>query len=247
MLKPRQAVALANRVLAARYPDALCGLVTGSLARGEGVPGSDLDLLVIFERIPAAHRDSFVFESLPVEVFAHDPETLAWAMGDEHRIGRPAMTHMIAESRLAGPHPETGRRSRAQARKLYRAGPEPMDAERRDLLRYHVTDRLVDLADPRPREEVIALGVWLYDPLAELILRGAGQWGASGKWIPRRLAAIDPKMGADFVAAFDALFARADAGPLIAFADAALAPHGGRLFEGYESAWPADRRIAAPR
>ena len=122
-----------------------------------------------------------------------------------------------------------------------------MDAARRDLLRYHVTDRIGDLRDPRPAEELPALGVQLYDPISELILRGAGQWAGNGKWIPRRLRALDPELADAFLAAFDALYAQRDPAPLIALAERALEPHGGWLFEGYKSAWPAANRIVRRR
>jgi hypothetical protein len=114
-------------------------------------------------------------------------------------------------------------------------------------LRYNVTDRLGDLRDPRPMEEFAALGVQLYDPISELILRGAGRWAANGKWIPRTLRACDPVTADRFIAAFEQLYVAKDPAPLIAFAEEVLAPHGGLLFEGYESAWPPGNRIARRR
>ncbi|HVN00002.1 MAG TPA: nucleotidyltransferase domain-containing protein [Caulobacteraceae bacterium] len=247
MLTPRRTAALAARVLCARYPEALCGLAAGSLIRGEGTEGSDLDLIVLFAALPNARRESFVFEGLPVDAFIHDPETLDWTLSEEVRGGRPAMIHMVGRSRVVGPEPEPGRAWRARAQRLHRAGPAPLTDERRDLLRYHIADRVWDLRDPRPSEQVVAIGFWLYDPLAELILRSRGAWGASGKWIPRRLAELDPELAARFAAAFHAIVAQADPAPLIDLAEWAMAPVGGPLFDGYASAWPAENRIVAPK
>jgi len=247
MLTPDEAKALAERVLAERYPQADAGFAAGSIVRGEATAGSDLDLVVLFPALPHVRRECFTCEGTPVETFLHDPETLAWAFRDEAQLGRCAMTNMVAESRVCGPRPAVGTRWRQRARRRLARGPPPMDAARRDLLRYHVTDRIGDLRDPRPAEELPALGVQLYDPISELILRGAGQWAGNGKWIPRRLRALDPELADAFLAAFDALYAQRDPAPLIALAERALEPHGGWLFEGYKSAWPAANRIVRRR
>jgi hypothetical protein len=247
MLTADEAAALAERVLAERYPKADAGFAAGSIVRGEATAGSDLDLVVLFPALPHARRECFTSEGTPVETFLHDPETLAWAFRDEAQLGRCAMTNMVAESRIVGPRVGVATRLQRGARRRLAQGPPPMTAARRDLLRYHITDRIGDLRDPRPAEELPALGVQLYDPISELILRGAGQWAGNGKWIPRRLRALDPKLAEAFIAAFDALYGRRDPAPLIALAERALAPNGGWLFDGYQSAWPATHRIARRR
>jgi Nucleotidyltransferase domain len=93
MLTPDQTVALAERVLAARYPKAACGFATGSLVRGDGTEGSDLDLVVLYDALPNARREALAFEGTPVETFVHDPETLAWTFRDEAKVGRCAVSH----------------------------------------------------------------------------------------------------------------------------------------------------------
>ncbi|MGH6956633.1 MAG: hypothetical protein ACREEW_08230 [Caulobacteraceae bacterium] len=243
MLSARQTVALAERVLCERYPRARCGFAAGSLIRGDGTEGSDLDLIVLFATLPNASRRSFKFDGTAIEAFIHDPETLAWALKEDRRVGRPAMINMIAECRLVGPELEEGRRWRTRAKALLRTGPGPLSDERRDQLRYHVGDRIEDLRDPRTSAETIALGVSLFDPLAELALRSRGAWSANGKWIPKRLAALDPDLADAFSSAFEALFARHDPTAVIALAEAVSAPVGGLLFEGYESAWPPGNRV----
>ncbi len=56
------AMAMAGRVLAARYPDADAALLTGSNARGDATAGSDLDLIVLYAKLPRSRRESFMFE-----------------------------------------------------------------------------------------------------------------------------------------------------------------------------------------
>lgn len=246
MLSLAAAEAMAGRVLASRYPDADAALLTGSLARGDATAGSDLDLIVLYEKLPSARRESFTFEAMPVEVFLHDPETLAWCFNADLEAGRPGMHHMVAEGRILGPRPAIAERLRARARAGLDAGPPPLKPEQLDQYRYHVTDRINDLRDERDPAEVVATGVWLYDALAALILRGQGRWMGTGKWTPRHLKALDPALERRFSAAFESLFARGDAGPVIALAEAELAPHGGLLFEGYRSDAAESARLPEP-
>lgn len=243
MLSPDDAVALAERALAMRHPDAAYGFAAGSIVRGEATATSDLDLVVVYDAVKSARRASFTLEGTPVETFIHDPETLAWAFRDEAGVARCAMLTMVSEGRICGARRRGAKALQARARARLAKGPRPLDAARRDLLRYHVTDKIDDLRDPRPTEQLPALGFMLYDTLAELILRGAGRWAANGKWIPRSLRALDPATGDAFVAAFDALLVRRDPAPLVAFAETVLEPHGGWLFDGYEGAWLATNRL----
>lgn len=244
MLTLEAAEAMAGRVLAARYADADALLLTGSHVRGEATPGSDLDLIVLYPELPQARRESFTFEATPVEVFVHDPETLAWSLQADIEAGKPAMHTMVAEGRIQGPRTASLERLQARARARLAAGPGPLPPASIDALRYHITDRLIDLADERDPAEVMAIGVWLYIALADLMLRGRGRWAGTGKWIPRHLAAIDPALERRFSDAFEALFARRDPAPMIALAEAELAPHGGLLFEGYRSEAETTARLA---
>ena len=68
--------AIATKIQKDRYPNSDIIFLAGSVARGEGTATSDLDLVVVFQQLPAAYRESFQFEGWPVEAFVHDPETL---------------------------------------------------------------------------------------------------------------------------------------------------------------------------
>ena len=68
--------------------------------------------------------------------------------------------------------------------------------------------------------------------LAELALRGRGQWHATGKWVPRALARIDGELADRFDHAFRALFGSGAAEAVVALAERELAPHGGTRFDG---------------
>jgi hypothetical protein len=236
------AVRLAEAVLRARYPEADAGFVAGSIIRGEATALSDIDLVVLFEHMPAARREAFTFEGERIDVFLHDGETLAWVLDADVEAGKPAHLTMVAEGRIIGPRPAAARAWGQRAAALLRAGPPPLDAETAARFRMLITDRIDDLRDPRGRAVMVAIGAWLHPVLADFILRARGEWAATAKWIPPRLRAVDPALEAAFSEAFEALFARDDPAPLIAFAEQALAPFGGFLFDGYESRSPESAR-----
>ena len=244
ILSLEAAEAMAARVLAARYPDADAVLLTGSTVRGEATPGSDLDLIVIYPKLPRARRESFLFEAMPVEVFVHDPETLAWSLKADVDAGKPGMHSMVADGRVLGPRPAGAEQLVARARAGLAAGPPPFKPEEVELYRYHISGHLDDLRDQRDPAEVVSIGAWLYLSLADFILRTRGRWAGTAKWIPRYLRALDPALERRFTAAFEALFAGRDPTPVIALAEAELAPHGGPLFDGYASQAEISARLA---
>ncbi len=63
-------------------------MLAGSVARGAATPASDIDLVLVFERVGNAWRETVTINGIAVEIFAHDPETLA--TGSSTRIARPA-------------------------------------------------------------------------------------------------------------------------------------------------------------
>ena len=71
-------ITVTSEIRAERYPRSDVIFLAGSLVRGGGTATSDLDLVVVFERLPSAYRESFQFRQWPVEAFVHDPETLRY-------------------------------------------------------------------------------------------------------------------------------------------------------------------------
>lgn len=65
--------------------------------RGEATAESDLDIVVVYERLPNAYRESFVYGGWPVEAFVHDAETLAEFFESDRRRGVPALMSMVWE------------------------------------------------------------------------------------------------------------------------------------------------------
>jgi hypothetical protein len=75
----------------------MLAFVAGSFNRGEATMFSDIDLVVIFQKLDNAWRESFVFDDWPVEVFTHDSETLRYFFRDDARRGVPMLSAMVLE------------------------------------------------------------------------------------------------------------------------------------------------------
>lgn len=241
----RAAIEIARRILAARYPAAAAAVVAGSRMRGAAHASSDLDIVVLFDALPHAHRESFLWSGTPVEAFVNDPGTLRWFLHADVENGRPVMIDMVAEGEIVGPDPGLVEPLRAEARTLRAAGPPPLGEAALRVLRYRITDLLDDLRAPRPGTELRAIGCALHDLAGDLVLRGRGRWAARGKWIPRDLATLDPALAGRFDGVFRALFATEDPAPVLALLRDELDRHGGPLFDGDRRDAPAGWRLTS--
>lgn len=221
-----------------RYAGARVLFLGGSVMRGEATPASDLDLVVVYERLPNAYREAFVHAGWPVESFVHDPETLEEFFEADRVRGVPALMSMVGEG-LEVPEPgEFSARLKRRAGELLEAGPPPWDEEELTLRRYRLTDWLDDMRFPRSPEELVATGAYLYQDAAEFYFRSRGLWSAHSKTIPRRLRRTDAAFAEEFLRAFDALFTEKRAEPAAALVREMLEPFGGLLFEGFRKEAP---------
>ena len=80
-------VEAARRIWRERYAEARVLFLAGSVLRGEATPASDLDLVVVYEQLPHAYREAFVYEGWPVESFVNDPETVGHYFESDRRRG----------------------------------------------------------------------------------------------------------------------------------------------------------------
>jgi predicted nucleotidyltransferase len=237
-------VDVASAIRAGRYKDAVVAFAAGSIVRGEGTSFSDLDLVVVYARLPCAYRESFNFSGYPVEAFVHDPETLEYFFLEiDKPSGIPALAQMVVEGvEIPGPS-EISRELKRRAEAIISAGPPAIDRDGEQRMRYAVSDGLDDLRAPRSRDEMIAAAGRLYEQLADYHLRRQGLWSARGKAIPRILRRTDPKLCAAYCDAFQDLFVRGEPEAVIRLAEDLLAESGGPLFDGYRAdAPPAWRR-----
>jgi hypothetical protein len=234
---------VAKEILASKYPDARVLFLAGSIVRGEGTSHSDLDLVVIFDKLANAYRESFHFQGFPVEAFVHDPETLNYFLFERDRpSGIPALAQMILEG-IELPEPDDVSQSLKQlAAALIDAGPPGLSAEDVRRLRYNLTSLVDDVREPSSKDELLASGTELYEALADYYLRTNNLWSAKGKAIPRILKQADADLSSRYCNSFAELFTNGQPEKVIALVEEILEANGGFLFDGYRSDAPADHR-----
>lgn len=233
----------ARSLLARRFPQAAAAFLGGSVLRGEATAYSDLDLVVVFPKLPAAYRESLFHEDWPVEIFVHDPETLAYFFQADRNEGVPSLPAMVAEGVELPQSTPFSRRLKNDAQKLLRNGPPVWSQIEVDRARYAISDLCDDLRQPRNSAERMASACRLHPALAQFALRARGHWSATGKTIPRQLQQLDPELCREFSQAFETVFQAGDTGPLLELSQKLLEPHGGFHFAGPPQAAPCDWRL----
>lgn len=165
-----------------RYQGADAVLVAGSVVRGEASQHSDLDLVVIFPKVRAAYRESFTHMGWPVEAFIHDLETLRYFF---YRIDQPAGSSTLCEMVKEGLEVPTACKATVEAKHLagevLLAGPPPLTFEEIEDRRYHISEMIDDLRDPRTRHELNAAAARVYGDLADFYCRSRGAWTKIGR------------------------------------------------------------------
>ncbi|MEM1048846.1 MAG: nucleotidyltransferase domain-containing protein [Pseudomonadota bacterium] len=229
----------ATQIRDEKYPKALSVLAAGSLVRGDGTSTSDIDLIVVFDRLEAAYRESFTFAAWPVEAFVHDPMTLEYFFRDVDRpSGVPTLMTMVAEGVEVPRETAFGNSLKVLANSVIEDGPPRWSDADIDASRYALTNLVDDLHAPRSGEEQCATLIDLYPALATHFFRRRNRWAAKGKTIARALMADDPVFARTFLEAFDTAFVTGDGSPVERLVDELLQEDGGRLFAGYHRAAP---------
>jgi hypothetical protein len=230
-------------LLKTKYPGARVILLAGSVIRGEGTEYSDLDLVVLFEQLENAWRDSYMHGGWPVEAFVHDPMTLRYFMEEEDApSGCPALAQMVVEGIAIPEESSFSLEMQSMAQVVLDVGPPNWNQQEVDTARYFISDVVDDLRSPRSKHEAIAAGTRLYEKLADFHLRSQGKWSATGKSIPRVLRKSAPEFAQDFLSSFDVLFAEGNAKSVIDLAEKTLRPFGGFYFEGHKLDAPKEWR-----
>ncbi|WP_395448134.1 nucleotidyltransferase domain-containing protein [Aminobacter sp. UC22_36] len=232
---------IAREIVRQRYSGAACAFVAGSIMRGQGTTSSDVDLVVVFDRLDAAWREPFVQGGFPVEAFVHDPSTLAWFMDEDARNGHPVLAHMVAEGQQVGDDEGLAQALKQDAAERMLRGPGSLADARSKELRYIITDLMEDLRGDRTAAEIRAISASLYQPLADLTLLGRGVWSGKGKWVPRLLHKQDSELAVQFDEAFRAA-ANGQGSILRAFTESELSRNGGAFFAGDRRQAPVSAR-----
>jgi len=230
----QDAVSTAEQLVRERFPDARAAWLGGSAATHSMTSTSDLDITVLLPSDPAPFRESLTVQKQPVELFVHTEDSLRSFCSQDRRRRRPTLMRLIGTSIVLIDTDGIGRRLQEQFHHLDREGPPALSAEEVVAARYAVTDLLDDLSNGGP--EALSVAATLWQEAAELLLGANGRWSGTGKWLLRELRALDADRDTNHA---DALMrglsavSRGDIGPMQDAVSAALAPVGGRLFDGY--------------
>lgn len=235
-----------KELLETRYKGAETIFLAGSVVRGEASTYSDLDLVVVYPKVETAYRESFFHGGWPVEAFIHDPETLRYFFQQvDPKIGRATLAEMISEGHeIPGPT-DFSSSLKQMATETLRQGPPALSEEEIQDYRYHISELIDDIREPRTRQELIAAATLVYNELAEFYFRSQRGWTGSGKAILKRMKKADPAFARRFGEAFDVLFSTGHTSRVIELAEEIMAPQGGFLFEGYRrdvpTSWRAEK------
>jgi predicted nucleotidyltransferase len=241
-----EAVEVARRLVAERFPQARAAWLGGSVAGGTATSTSDLDITVLLPGPPAPMRESLLYADWPVELFVHTERSLAHYCGKDHDRRQPSMMRLVGESIILLDTTEVGdlaMKLQADCLAQVGTGPEALSEHELAMLRYRVSDLLEDLigADSNDIRAVVAASLW--QEAAALLLTGDRRWSGTGKGLLREVAGYDNDCGtAHAVALADGLRAAVsgDPVPLTIETDEILAAYGGRLFAGFRLSASAD-------
>lgn len=225
----------ASAFIEERFPECSAAFVGGSVIRGEGTATSDLDIVVITERPEAPYRESVREFGWPIEAFVHTQESLRHYFKKDVDARRPALPRMCREGIVLRDSDGLAQRIQEEANDLIERGPEALTASDIEQRRYAVTDLLDDFVGCANLEEGVFIANDLAVAATDLLLLRHRQWIGRGKWVPRRLKHLDPKLADQLVNALRAYYQSEAKGDLIRFAEQTLDLVGGRLFEGYYS------------
>lgn len=239
---------VAQHILPA-YPHAAAAIIGGSIARGEGTATSDIDLLLLFDNVPHAWRETLKLGRQTVELYGHDLRSFDYFCRKVDRPGgRIPMAMMVIEGRNLLPRTSAAADLYQLAQAIHDEGPPALTHDALASRRYEITTLLEDLADSTVAEETLAVATKLYDVLANFVLRAGGAWSGVGKHLARRLRAYSPAIADELYAAMrlvllDPAAGKQAFGGLVA---RVLQPYGGPLLEGYALHAPAEWKSGTP-
>ena len=235
---------VAKLLFAEKYFGAKVMFLAGSVLRGEGTDYSDLDLVIVYEKLDFAYRDSYYFCDWPIEAFVHDPETLKYFFEKvDAPSGCPSLPDMVTKGIVIPNESNFSREIKNKGEQLLNSGPSLWDQAAIDRARYAITDLVDDIRSPRNYSELMGTGSKLYEALSDFYFRANNNWSAKGKTISRKLSSTDKGFSLEFEEAFSLLFKDQNPSHVIQLCEKTLRPFGGLLFDGYKLDAPADWRM----
>lgn len=234
-----------KKLIKERYQNALAIFWAGSVSNDQGTSASDLDLVIVYEHIPNAYREAFIYEGWPIDAFVHGKDTLRYFFEEsKNNSGIPGLLHMIIYGREITPTSPFSESIKILAKQTLQSGPALWSKEDIDKERFLITDTLEDVLFPKSRAEQMASASWLYEALSQFYFRAQNKWCASGKSIARYLEGDNLELAKEFSESFESVFKIGDCVDLKNLTQKILQPYGGFLWDGYKSEASKDARIS---
>lgn len=241
------AIEVIKKLHQTKYPEALTIFLAGSITRNEFTAKSDLDIIIIFPTLPNAYREAYLFEGWMIDAFVHDEATLNYFFNEVDKTSlSPGLPSMVYEGIELPQQTPLGDKLKKQAAEIL-GTPPTLDAQQLANRRFHLTDLLDDLNDPRNQDERLAILQELYLQMGEFYLLANGQWIGSGKNLIRKIKEYNPKMAQDFTESFAEAYATPTQPKLDNLALNILNAHGGKLWADYHSDAPQNFKKEPPK
>jgi len=220
-----------QKLIAERYKGTKAVFWAGSIAKGGNKESSDLDLVIVYEKLDDAYREAFIYEGWPIDAFVNDVESINYFFNQASKasliLGLPTM---VADGIEVMKETSLSRQLKKQAIDLLNSIPS-INQEELINRRFKITDLLDDLKEPDNLHEQMAITFELYKQLAEFYLLVNGKWLGSGKQLPRLLMKFNPEMAEEFAKVFGDV---SNAENIIKFSQELLKPYGGLIWDGFK-------------
>jgi hypothetical protein len=233
-----------KKLIQQRFAAAKAIFWSGSVSQSNGTDLSDLDLVIVFEALPNAYREAFIYDSWPIDAFMHDLDTLRYFCGRlEASDGKPALINMILQGKEILAQNSVSMEAKAIAAEALANGPDAWSQAQVDKECFLITDILDDIKSPKNKEEQITSAVHLFEPLIQFYFRTQKKWAASGKSLMRLLKAENPDLAEELTKAFESLVQTGDSSGIESAVTKILAPHGGFFWDGFRSDAPTEWKV----
>ena len=234
-------LATVQKLIKERYVEAKAVFWAGSVSEGLGTSASDLDLVIVYESLPYAYREAFIYDGWPIDAFIHDLDTLGYFCGKlEASDGKPALINMILTGQEILDPNEFSSQAKNIAEQALAKGSNPWNPVQIDKERFLITDILDDIKSPKNKEEQIISVVHLFEPLLQFYFRAATEWTASGKSLIRLFKQENPELAEEWTKAFESLVKTGDSTAVETVVTKILERHGGCLWNGFRFDAPAE-------
>lgn len=238
-------IKIAKELRNEKYPDSDSMFLAGSIVRNEGTKYSDLDIVVIYKCLKRAYRESFIYNGVLVETFVHDQETVEYFLEKfDKNCGTSTLAQMIVEGIEIPNSTPLSTAIKKRASEYIMDGPNKLDDQTIDNMRYAITSLIDDIRDFKNRPELLGTLSFLYSSLSEFYFKANGYWAGSDKYVSRLIKKYNADLEMKFFDAFNAAIKEGDVKKVIELTEDILKPFGGLLLNGYRFEATEEMRIS---